>query len=58
MKNEFEIRITEDSAEIKGNTLEILEGLANLVNVLEKVGIANEEIIKNTVEIGLKYKEE
>lgn len=58
MKNEFEIRITEDSAEIKGNTLEILEGLANLVNVLEKVGIASEEIIKNTVEIGLKYKEE
>lgn len=58
MKNEFEIRITEDSAEIKGNTLEILEGLANLVNVIKKYKVANEEIIKSTVEIGLKYKEE
>ncbi len=46
MKQKFEICITDESIEIKGNTLEILNGLARLVNALKKAGVANEEAIK------------
>ena len=37
MKNKFEIRITDESIEIKGDTLEILNGLERLFNALKKL---------------------
>lgn len=57
MKQKFEIHITEDSAEIKGNTVEILEGLAFLIHSLKKSKLAGDELIKEVVNKGLKYKE-
>lgn len=58
MKNEFKIHITKDVVEINGNTTEILiSGLARLVYELKQHGVANEELIKDTVNAGLKYKE-
>lgn len=57
MKQKLEMHITDECIEIKGNTLEIINGLARLVNSLKKAGVAKDKSILNAVNIGLKYKE-